>query len=151
MKKQLSVTTVILITIIVAALGFFGGMQYTKMQRGAGRFGAQGFGQGGPGGGGKFFGNGNGGNRPVMGQVSSIDQKTITVKMPDGSSKIIILSSSTAINKQATGTKDDIKTGENILVIGTSNSDGSVTATNIQLHPMMRGMMRGQNATPSGQ
>ncbi len=37
----------ILIAIIVGALGFFGGMQYQKMQRGGGRFAGQFGGQGG--------------------------------------------------------------------------------------------------------
>jgi hypothetical protein len=144
--KNNAVVITILVAVIVGALGFFGGMQYQKMQRGAGRFGAAG----------GFGGRAGGANgtRPVVGQISSMDSNSVTVKLPDGSSKIVILSTSTAINKQATGSKSDLKNGENILVIGTSNSDGSITAQNIQLNPMMRGMggmMRGGQATPSGQ
>ena len=55
-----------------------------------------------------------------------------------GSSKIIILTDSTAINKSAEGTREDFKTGEKIGVFGTENSDGSITAQNIQLNPTVR-------------
>lgn len=149
MKKQVSMITVIIIVIVVAAVGFFGGMQYQKMQRTRmmGQFsdasGQRGFGQGGQA---RMM---TAGNRPVVGEIISSDEKSLTVKMMDGSSKIVILSNGTAINKQATGTKSDLKTGERVLVIGTTNADGSVTATNIQLNPMGRGMMPGGNATPS--
>jgi hypothetical protein len=155
MKKNNSVVITILVAVIVGALGFFGGMQYTKMQRGgaAGRFGGAG-GQFGGAGGGRFgAGGANGGSRPVVGLIDSLDNNSLTIKMPDGSSKIVILSNSTTVNKQTTGSKDDLKQGENVMVMGTTNSDGSVTATSVSLNPMMRGgtMMRGQSATPSGQ
>lgn len=72
------------------------------------------------------------------GEVIGVDDKSITVKMPDGSSKIVLLSSTTTINKSAEGTVADVKTGEKVAVFGTSNSDGSLTAQSIQLNPVMR-------------
>jgi hypothetical protein len=74
-----------------------------------------------------------GGN--VFGEVIAVDEKSITVKMQDGSSKIVFLSDSTTINKASEGSKDDIKTGTNVMVIGATNTDGSVAATSIQLNP----------------
>ena len=67
--------------------GFFGGMMYQKNQtpsfgmmgRGnfAGRFGSQ---------------NGQNANfRPVRGQVLSMDNNSLTVKMSDGSTEIVVL------------------------------------------------------------
>lgn len=53
--------------------------------------------------------------------------------MPDGSSKIVFISESTAINKSTAGTKADLTTGEQITVFGTQNQDGSVTARNISI------------------
>jgi hypothetical protein len=132
---------VIIIAIIVGAVAFFGGMQYQKSQRAAGFAGRGGQFAGAQGAGGQFGGaqgtRRNGG--AVMGEILSKDDSSVTVKMQDGSSKIVILSGSTSINKSASGTKDDLTTGERVAVFGTTNSDGSVTAQSIQLNPVMRG------------
>lgn len=77
----------------------------------------------------------------------SSDDKSITVKLQDGSSKIVLLTDTTSISKSTEGSKSDLKTGEKVAVFGTENSDGSVTAQNVQLNPILRGFMGG---TPSG-
>ena len=123
---------VLIVVVVVGAGAFFGGMQYQKSQRSS-RF--------------SQFGNGQFGNRagqegrPVNGQILSMDNNSITVKLNDGSSKIIIFSATTVINKQATGSAADLKTGERVLVIGKDNSDGSVTADSISLNPTFRGAL----------
>lgn len=71
--------------------------------------------------------------RPVNGEILSADDKSITVKLPDGSSKIVIFSDKTVINKVTPVQKSDLKTGDKVTVLGTQNSDGSVTAQSIQL------------------
>ena len=112
--------------------------------------GASAGGFGGPGQGGPFGGFGgqpfggaqgrqNGNFRPVVGQIISSDSSSITIKMQDGSSKIVILSGSTNITESTSAAKESLKTGQNVMVIGQTNSDGSVTAQNIQLNPQMRG------------
>jgi hypothetical protein len=124
-------------------------MQYQKSQvsQVAGANGARGqffqrFGNG-QGGAGRF---GNGANRPVIGQVVSVDSTGITVKMQDGSTKIVVLSGSTMINKTAAATKNDLTTGTSVAVFGTTNSDGSVTAQNVSINPQM---MRRPSTSPS--
>ena len=82
-------------------------------------------------------------NRPVAGEITSSDGKSHTVKMNDGGSKIIFLSSTTQINKAQTAVTDDLKVGEQVSIFGQTNADGSVTAQNIQLNPQVR------TATPS--
>jgi hypothetical protein len=141
MKNNYIVTAILVL--IVGAATFYGGMQYQKSQRGqfAGQFGGN-RGQGGQ------FGRGVKGGGMVLGQVMSKDDKSITVKLQDGSSKIVILSGSTTINKQATGTKDDLNSGERVAVFGTTNSDGSVTAQSIQLNPQVRMFRGGPTPTP---
>lgn len=145
--KNKSLIMVVVAVLIVGAAAFYGGMQYQKSQRGnfaGGQFANR---NGEPGG---FRGQGN--NRPVSGEIISQDDNSITVKMQDGSSKIVILSEKTTINKASTGTKSDLKTGERITAFGTANSDGSVTAENVSIGgTMFRGEHGGAGQAPSEQ
>ncbi|EKD42866.1 MAG: hypothetical protein ACD_72C00549G0001 [uncultured bacterium] len=63
------------------------------------------------------------------------DDKSVTVKMRDGGSKIIFFTSSTSVQKSATGTLEDLKVGDNISASGPANPDGSINAASIQLRP----------------
>lgn len=121
----------IIAILVVGVASFFGGMQYQKSQRG--NF-AQLNGQNRTG-----FGQENRVNfRPVNGQIISTDDKSITVKLADGSSKIILVPDSSAITEATSTSKQALNTGKQVMVIGTINSDGSVTASNIQLNPQIR-------------
>lgn len=127
------------IAIVVGIVAFFGGMKYQESKAGSGNFARQfqnmmGNRQGGQNGQNRFMGGG----RPVVGEILSVDDKSITVKLQDDSSKIVLLSDKTAINKATEASKTDLKVGERVLVAGTENSDGSVTAVNIQLNPIFR-------------
>ena len=119
---------ILIIAVVVAGAAFFGGMKYqeSKSPRVGGFQGTRG---------GQF--QQRQGARPVNGEIINVDDKSITVKLRDGSSKIVILSGKTSINKSAQASKSDLKTGEKVAVFGTENSDGSVTAQNVQLNPMM--------------
>jgi len=74
-----------------------------------------------------------GGNAPVMGQVISHDSNTLTVKLRDGGSKLVLLATSTEINKSTTGSVADLTPGQEVTVIGSANSDGSVNGQIIQV------------------
>lgn len=128
--------------VVAAAAGFFGGMKYQQSQAIAlrGQF-QNGFRQGGG-----QFGGGRGGNRPVSGEVVSADATSITVKLPDGSTKLVLLSDKTAINKAAQATAADLTAGTRVAAFGTQNQDGSITATNVQINPVM--MDRRMSPTP---
>lgn len=137
----------VIIALVVGAAAFYAGMQYQKSQRPSfaggqgGQFSNRAFG------GGQGRGNFQGA-RPVIGEILSQDDKSITVKMQDGSTKIVILSGNTTINKATSGSKEDLKTGERVSAFGTINSDGSITAQNIAVGGgmMFRGGLR--NTTP---
>jgi hypothetical protein len=137
------------VAIVVGGGSFFGGMKYAesknpfKMLRGdtAGfanlsqgdqqaRF--QQFGTNGAAQRGTRAGGGSGGAM-IGGEIISKDDKSITVKIADGGSKIIFFSDTTQITKSAAGSSADLKVGENVSANGTTNSDGSITAQTIQL------------------
>ena len=77
-----------------------------------------------------------------------MDDKAITLKLNDGSTKIVILSDSTAINQSTQAQKSDLVEGGQVTVIGTINSDGSVTAQDVQIGSLFRGI---QTVPTSGQ
>jgi hypothetical protein len=71
----------------------------------------------------------------LNGEVVAKDEQSLTLKMPDGGSKIVFFSDSTQISKTTEGAIDDIEIGKQIMVSGDQNSDGSYTAKTIQLSP----------------
>lgn len=87
------------------------------------------------------------GNRQIAGEVISLDDKTMTIKMPDGSSKIVLLSSTMTISKSIDAPKTDLKVGSKVAIFGSQNSDGSQTATTIELDPKFLGQT--QNLFPT--
>ena len=138
--KNNNVLVIILVAIIVGAGGFFAGTKYQQSKSPA-------FSRQFPGGQGTRNGLGQGnrqGFRPVSGEIISSDDKSVTVKLQDGSSKIVLFSGKMTINKAAEGAISDLKVGERVSVFGTDNTDGSVTAQNIQLGQMFR-----NNLTPT--
>ena len=88
--KPIKPLYVIILIIIFAGAGFYGGTLYQKNQTRA-SFARGGFGAGGGAGG--RFGGGQGatGMMPVRGQVVSSSDNSVTVKLMDGSSKIVNL------------------------------------------------------------
>jgi len=59
------------------------------------------------------------------------------LKLRGGNTRIVFYSGSTQINKQTSGTADDLAVGSAIMVTGTANSDGSISALMISSHPVL--------------
>lgn len=140
MKNNKAVMAVVAIVLLGA--GFGGGYAFAKSQSPMSGTFASNF----PGGaaGGQFrTGTGmmgaRGGNF-IAGEILSKDASGLTIKMQDGSTKIILVGVSAQINKSALGTLADLSTGTNVTVTGTTNSDGSVTAQAIQIRPEGMGL-----------
>jgi len=139
MKKIIYV--VVVIVVLIGGGAFYGGMKYAQGQGGRGNLanltleqrqqltanGGTGFTGG--------ISQGRGGMMGglITGEIISKDDKSITIKMRDGGSKIIFYSNSTGVEKFITGTASDLEEGKNVSINGTTNQDGSVTAQSIQL------------------
>lgn len=153
MSKSSSIAVTVIVAIIAAGGGFFGGMQYQKGKQPTGpsfqrngNFAA--------------FRNGNFNGRVaggfgggiVRGTVTAISGTTMTVQESNGSSKIILLSSSTTVSKTSSAATSDLTVGATVQASGTSNSDGSVTATTVELNPIARlGAPTGTDQAPPAQ
>ena len=156
MNSKKYAVIIIVIAIIVGAGAFYGGTFYEKnslskqgllrdsAQNGNGQRRGPGQGQGGG------FSRGGGPNGDVgsfvAGDVMSKDDpaaeqaqngagKSITVKTRDGGSKIIFFSDSTIIAKSVQGSSSDLSVGQQVMASGKTNSDGTLTADNIQIRP----------------
>lgn len=134
--------SLIAVAILVGGLSFYGGVQYAKgsapsntsgnpLASGAGfrgtRTGATGA-------------NGS----TLNGSILSKDAQSVTLSLRDGGSKIVFYSDSTEISKFVKGTAADLTVGTNVMVNGTTNSDGSVTSKMVQIRPANQGSGQGQ-------
>jgi hypothetical protein len=119
MKNNALITIIIILAVGVAC--FYGGIQYQKNSMKPSKFGQF---QNMP----ARDGNQRRVGGPVSGEILSIDEKTMTVKMQDGSSKIVVYSSSTKVNKNTEGSISDLSVGEQVMVMGTETSDGTIIA-----------------------
>ena len=72
----------------------------------------------------------------VRGEIIKKDEESITIKLNDDSSKLVLISQNTTVNKAEQGSADDLIEGQQVMVFGKDNSDGSVTASQIQLNFM---------------
>ena len=143
-KNKKIVSTIIGIIVLVGV--FYGGMAYGKSQTTIASVAGAGARTG------QFGGAGRSGNRIagggfVTGQIISKDATSVTVQLtnPDptdttsgSGSKIVFFDPSTAISKTATGSTNDLTTGTQVVITGTTNTDGSVTAKSIQIRPLIR-------------
>lgn len=123
----------VVVAVLVAIATFFCGIKYDQSQN-AGQKGGGNYAQG-QGRNGGMSGNRAKGGGFTTGEVLSMDDKSVTLKLQNGGSKIVLLSDKTQVMKSIEGSKADLKTGENLMVTGVANADGSVTAENIQIRP----------------
>lgn len=147
--KNNQIFLVFALLVVVGGGAFYGGMKYQQGKistASGGTFanGTRGVGRGGAG----MVGNRAGGFRPVNGDIISADSTSITVKLPDGSSRIVLITDKTVINKANVAAQTDLVAGEKVAVFGSTNTDGSVTAQSIQLNPIAR-EFQGRNASAS--
>ncbi len=71
----------------------------------------------------------------LSGTVVSKNATTMTLNTRDGSSHVVFITPDTTVSKSVDGTMSDVPVGGTVIVSGTTNSDGSVSANLIQLRP----------------
>ena len=122
--------------LVLIALSFFIGMKYANAKNAkvvanrTSQFAQAGL--GGQGRAGVARGSSAGGGF-TTGDILSVDDKSITVKLQSGGSKIVLFSPTTEIVKSVLGTQSDMVVGKSVSVVGQTNTDGSVTAQSITL------------------
>ncbi len=68
----------------------------------------------------------------ISGTITAKDDKTVTLKMADGTTKIVDYTAATTVGKNAKSTIADLVIGEEVTVSGQPNADGTFAADNIQ-------------------
>ena len=122
--------------VILAVVAFAGGFAVanataTKVTS-AGNGGNFGNGQGlGPGASGRPRGAGFGGG--TSGTVGSVSADQMTITTAAGGQRIVLLTPTTTVTEVTSAKKaiTDLTAGQTVTIVGTSNPDGSVTATNV--------------------
>lgn len=150
--KQNQLIIMFLVAVVMAGTGFFAGTKYQESktptfsrQFGNGMQNPSGIGANGRGAAGTA-GGARTGARQVVGDIIKSDDTSITVKMSDGSTRIVFVNDKTMINKASSAMKTDLTVGEKVAAFGTDNPDGSMNAANVQLNPIARNQGVGTSA-----
>lgn len=69
----------------------------------------------------------------VSGQIISVDSNSLTVSLANGNSQVVFYSSSTQVMKPTIVPASNLAAGTRVMIGGTPNSDGSLTAQSIQV------------------
>ncbi len=136
MNKKI-IMAVVITLIIAGGGGFYGGMLYGQSANANSRASLNrqgGFAAG-------MMGTGQRGNGTSQnggfsgGEIIKKDSTSVTIKLNNGSSQIILFSDTTKILKSVQGLATDLTIGEQVTVTGSKNQDGSITAQSIQIRP----------------
>jgi hypothetical protein len=139
MKRNTKIIAGVVVVILLGA-SFYAGTVYGKSAGGRGQFAGGQFGNGqfmrgtgtGTGAGMRVGGMGGANGGFTAGQILSKDETGITLKLQDGSTKIVLMGPDTQVMREASSTIDDLSQGQQVTVTGTQNADGSITARSVQ-------------------
>ena len=118
MTKLNKITTlgiVIAVAVIVGGSAFYGGMKYADNKSPQGVL------------------LESEGSRPLTGEIISHSDNSLTIKLSDGSTKIIFFNDHTLTTKTVRAVSNELNEGGQVFVSGNENPDGSYTAQTIQL------------------
>jgi hypothetical protein len=116
---------------LIVVVALVGGVMYGKSTAGAGKSLAGSFSSSTRG---TYAGRGGAASGGlVTGTVASITGSSMTVQLANGNSEVVLYSSSTPVTEPTTVSVSKLTVGAMVMVGGSSNSDGSLTATTIQI------------------
>jgi hypothetical protein len=151
-RAKLPSLTLVLVAVVVASAGFVGGIVVGKHYGSSGSRGSapafggfpggasapagggapsSGTGQGFPSGGLGNSGGGLAGGNATVGTIKLIDGSTVYVQTSAGGTVQVSTSKGTKVTASSTVPVKDLKPGETVIVEGSKNSSGGVTATSI--------------------
>ena len=133
------IMAVVATLVVAGGVGFYGGTLYGQSSSANSRanFNRQGGFEAGMIGAGQR-GNGAPQNSDFSGgEIIKKDNNSITVKLNNGSSQIILFSDTTKVTKSAEGSAADLTVGGQVIITGSKNQDGSLTAQSIQIRPAL--------------
>ena len=84
----------------------------------------------------------------VTGTIASITGSSITLQLANGNSEVVLYSTSTPVTEPTTVSVSKLTVGATVMVGGSSNADGSLTAQTIQIGG---GRPTGRTASGTGQ
>ncbi len=130
-------TTGIILGLVLIILSFYGGMKYDQSKVASTQTARTGQFAGRAGGArGGVFGGG------AMGQILSKDAQSITIALMSTSSTvstgsaIVYVSASTTIAKTTTIPLSALNIGDTVIVAGSKDASGAISATSIQIRPL---------------
>lgn len=75
----------------------------------------------------------------ILGEILSKDENSLTVKLMDGGSRIVLLGKDTQVMENTEGSLDDLLVGTEIAVNGMTDQEGIISASTIQIRPSVPG------------
>lgn len=152
MNRTARIILGIVVLLLVAGAGFYGGTVYGKNQaqatlaaRRQGAFPGAGI-NGQPAG--QQGANGRTGGM-LFGQIKEIGANVLTVTDNNGKETKVAVTDTTLIEKQASVKLTDLTQGETVMVSGSTGTDGTLTARSVQVAPMGRFGPNGPDAAGS--
>lgn len=87
----------------------------------------------------------------INGTLVKKDESSFSVKQRDGSMKLVLITSSTKASKMTDASLKDFNLDQQVMITGTANSDGSVTAQTVQIRSADMPGFGGPGGIPAGQ
>ena len=124
-RKLVTPLTATLAAVLIAALGFIGGVQVQKSSADAPSGGGGGFARGGG------FSPTGGSSDATVGTVANVDGKTLYVTDSSGATIRVKTTSNSKIARTAVAKVGAVHPGDTVIVQGTKASSGTVKATSV--------------------